>query len=627
MRRQALHRWIYAAMLLLLGVIFLALNMCSQVSFRSARLDLTQDKLFTLSPGTLKILSALDQPVTLRLFYSRKQAVNYPSMRLYADRVVDVLNEFRNHANGKILLEIIEPEPYSETEDQAQMLGLKPVPTADGNVIYFGLAGSNLMDGIEAIPFFSDERQSYLEYDLMRVIQALSRVGKPRLGIVSNLPLDTGSGGLVAAMEGKSQPLLIYEELRQRFEIEFLEQNFEQVPDGIKVLLLAHPKPLPQPSLYAIDQFVMRGGRVLAFVDPHSEVSLATGANGDVLQGSSETSDLAPLLSHWGVDFDKTYIVADRQLAMPVRSSSDLRLPESHYVLWLSVPSDHLDRHDVVTASIDHINIGTAGSLLPAAASRMRFTPLVWSSEDSRLIPLDEAKKGARPEELLRDFRPDGESYVIAARLSGPLKSAFPAPHGAQARHLPATKSDANIIVFADSDIFDDRFWVRTQLEGGQRVAEPVADNAGFILSALDNLSGSDDLISLRARAPSSRPFTRVNQLQRQAEASFLAEQRRLQQRISETEERLSVLQMGGVGIPADKVAEETARFRAELLESRKSLRDVQLNLRRDVDMLGTRLRLINMLLAPALVVLAALLLVSIRRHRRLAAKAGGKGA
>jgi len=623
MRRAVLNRWVYAAMLLLLGVIFLSLNMCSQIGFRSARLDLTQDKLFTFSPGTVKVLSQLKEPVTLRLFYSRKLAVNYPSLRAYADRVQDVLGELRNRANGKIILEIIEPEPYSETEDQAQMLGLSGAPTADGNVIYFGIAGSNLMDGIEAIPFLSTERQAYLEYDLVKLIQSLSRAGKPKLGLVTNLPLDTGPGGLVAAMQGQSQPFLIYEELRQRFDIEFLEQDFAHVPDAISVLMLAHPRALAESALYAVDQFVMRGGRVLAFVDPHSEISLAAGASGEPVKDYTEASDLAPLLAHWGVEFDKSRIVADRTLAMRVRSSSDPRHPESHYVLWLSVPRANLDRDDVVTASLDHLNIGTAGALLPAPQSRMRFTPLVWSSEDSRLLDLAEAKKGARPEELLQAFTPEGKRHVIAMRLSGPLESAFPVPEAAPQTHLAATKGDANLIVFADSDILDDRFWLRTQVEAGQKTVEPVADNARFVLSALDNLMGSDDLISLRARAPAERPFKVIVALQREAEGRYLAEQKRLQTRIAETEERLAQLQVGEQGIPADKAAEETARFRAELLESRKALRAVQLDLKRDVDALTARLRALNVVLMPAVVVLIALMISWLRFRRRRAPARG----
>jgi len=617
MRSAALNRSIYVAMLVLLGVIFLSLNMCSQTSFRAARLDLTQDKIFTFSPGTLNVLSQLNEPVTLRFFYSRKQVVNYPSLRAYADRVQDVLGEMRNRANGKLILEIIEPEPYSEKEDQAQMLGLIGAPTADGNVIYFGLAGSNLRDGIEAIPFLSTERQAYLEYDLVKLIQSLSRTEKPKLGLVTNLPLDTGPGGLVAAMQGQSQPFLIYEELRQRFELEFLEQDFALVPDGISVLMLAHPRPLDEPALYALDQFVMRGGRILAFVDPHSEISLAAGASGEPVKGYTEASDLAPLLTHWGVEFDKSHIVADRALAMRVRSSSDPRHPESHYVLWLSVPRANLDRKDVVTASLDHLNIGTVGSLRPLAQSKMRFAPLVWSSEDSRLLDIAEAKKGARPEELLQDFKPQGDRHVIAARLSGPLKSAFPAPEDGEKTHLAATQGDANLIIFADSDILDDRFWVRTQVEAGQKTVEPVADNARFVLSALDNLMGSDDLIALRGRAPTERPFEVIVALQRQAEARYLAEQKRLETRIAEMEERLARLHVGEQGIPADKVAEETARFRAELLESRKALRAVQLELRRDVDTLTSKLRVLNVLLMPAIVVLVALLISWLRSWRR----------
>jgi ABC-type uncharacterized transport system involved in gliding motility auxiliary subunit len=616
MESSTRHTLIHAAMLVLLGIIFLSLNMCANISFRSARIDLTQNHLFTLSPGTLNVLSHIEEPMTLRFFYSRTLASNYPGIRAYAGRALDMLQEMRDRSRGKIILEVIEPEPYAESEDLAQSLGLKGAPTADGDIIYFGLVGTNLVDGMEAIPFFADERQPYLEYDVMRIVQALSQPQKPKLGIVTNLPMDTGSGGLVAAMQGQSQPFMIYEELRQRFDLEFLEPDFTKIPDEVGVLMLAHPKPLAQAALYAIDQFVMRGGRVLAFVDPHSEVSLATGASGEPVKNYTEASDLGPLLAQWGVLYDPSRIVADRGIAMQVRSSTDPRNPVSNYVLWLSVPATNLDRKDVVTASLGHLNLGTVGEFLPASGAGTRFTPLVWSSDDAALLDLAKIMEGSTPEELLRNFVPDGQRHVIAARVSGPLKSAFSAP-SAEASHLASTKSDANIIVFADSDLFDDRFWVRTQGQGGERVAEPVADNARFVLSALDNLMGSDDLISLRARSRIDRPFVVVENLRRQADARFLTEQDRLQARIANAEQRLTALQAGSEGIPKDRIASETARFRADLLESRKALREVQLNLRRDIDALGTRLRVVNVILMPAIVVLAAILLLVWRRSRR----------
>ncbi|HEX7776948.1 MAG TPA: Gldg family protein, partial [Parvibaculum sp.] len=560
-------------------------------------------------------------------------------------RVRDLLEEIRDRSHGKIILEVVDPEPFSEQEDLAMSLGLKGARTTEGEVIYFGLVGTNLVDGIEAIPYFADARQEYLEYDVTRLIQNLSRPKKPVLGIVTNLPLDTGAGGLMAAMRGQSQPFMIYQELQNRFEINFLEQDFVKVPKDVDVLMIAHPKQLNQRTLYAIDQFVMRGGRVLAFVDPHSEVSLTAGADGQPVQGYTEASDLEPLLKDWGVDFDPKHIVGDRKLAMRVQTGLDARRQQSDYVLWTSFPKEDLDQNDIVTANVDHLNMATVGTLKPVPGATTHFTPLIWSSNDAELYDLGYVKSGPTPDDLLRGFKPTGERYVIGARISGPLKSAFTAmpdmsqdstggstdsAHRSDASDTPepyqaATKGDANIIVVADSDIFDDRFWVQIQGDGNDRVAQPTADNAQFILSAIDNLMGSDDLISLRARERADRPFVVVDNLRRDAERHFLAEQERLKAKIADTEQKLTALQTGGTDATSDPQAQdEIAQSRSELLKSRKALRDVQRNLRRNIDSLATTVRFINVALMPLLVAFLALGLAVIRYRRRKARAAKG---
>lgn len=622
------------AMLVLLAVLFLAINLFSNVVFRSAQVDLTQNRLFTLSQGTENVLAKIDEPVTLKFFYSERLANEFPQIRTYAGRVRDLLQEMRDRSNGKLILEVIDPEPYSGDEDLAMSLGLKGARTTEGDIIYFGLVGTNLVDGIEQIPFFADERQQYLEYDVTRLVQNLNRPTKPTLGIVTNLPMDTGAGGLMEAMRGESKPYMIYEELRERFEIDFLEQNFVRVPKSVDVLLIAHPRALNDSTLYAIDQFVMRGGRVLVSIDPHSEVSLTSGSNGQPVQGYTEASDLGVLLNSWGVSFKPREIIGDRELAMRVATGLDARRQTSDYVLWMTVPKANLDHDDLVTANIDHLNLATVGALEQTKDATTRFTPLFWSSEDSEVYDLNFVKSGPTPDELLADFKPSGKRHILAARISGPIKSAFSGQPVASSEdktqrsdglekpedYQAATTGDANIIVVADSDLFDDRFWVQTEVYDGQRVAKPIADNAQFVLSAIDNLMGSDDLISLRARERTDRPFVVVDELRREADRHFLAEQQRLTASISETEKRLTDLQTQTGDAPSANAQEEASEFRAQLLKSRKSLRDVQRNLRRDIDGLAAKVRFINVALMPVLVALAAIG-VAILRHRRRKAR------
>lgn len=641
MPNQQISRSAYRIiMLVLLALLFLAVNMFSNVMFRTARVDLTENGLYTVSEGTKEVAASIDEPITLRFFYSEKLANDFSRIRIYAGHVRDMLEEMRARSGGKIRLEVIDPEPFSEEEDLAMSLGLKGAPTQSGDIIYFGLVGTNSVDGLESIPFFTDEREQYLEYDIARMVQNLSRPERPVLGIVTNLPLDTGTGGLMSAMRGDSQPFMIYEELRDRFELEFLEQQFEAVPSRVDVLLIAHPKPLDPRTLYAIDQFVMRGGHVLAFVDPHSEVSLTAGPNGEPVRGYTEMSDLGPLLESWGVHYDPTKIVGDRAIAQRVRTGMDARRQESDYVIWLAVPRANVAADDIVTSDVVRLNLGTVGHLTPAEGATTKFSPIVFSSEDAKLYDVDYVKTGPRPDDLLRDFKPSGERYTIAARISGPVKSAFDAQPEATAfdedgrpmqrksgekagPHIAATQGDANIIVFADSDIFDDRFWVRTDSYLGERIAQPIADNAVFIMSAIDNLMGSNELISLRARDKIDRPFTVVEELRRSAERRFLAEQEALEKRVAEAERKLTELQIGGAqgqeAGPSEAEAAAIDRFRAELLESRKKLREVQRDLRRDVETLGANLRFVNIALVPLLLAVLAAGAGVLRYRRRKA--------
>ena len=638
MDTQISRRAISIATIVLLAVFFVAINLFSNISFRASRIDLTQNSLFTLSDGTRNMLVKLEEPVTLRFFFSEALATEYPRIRTYAGRVRDLLEEIRTYSDGNLVLEVIDPEPFSEEEDRAMSLGLKGAPTTEGEIIYFGLAGTNLVDGLEAIPFFTDEREEYLEYDIARLIQNLTRPEKPVLGIVTNLPLDTGAGGLMAAMRGESQSFMIYNELLDRFSLEFLEQDFARIPNVVDVLLIAHPKPLNDKTLYAIDQFMMRGGRALVFLDPHSEVSLTSGPNGQPVQGYTEASSLERLMTSWGVELDPTQVIGDRDNAQRVRAGANARRQYSDYIVWLALGADDMNRDDVVTANIDGLNLGTVGHLVPRENATTSFTPVMSSSADAMLLDLEFVKTGPTPDALLRQFEPTGERYVIAARVAGPLVSAFgegaPAveedgPNGlAQStegpgEHLSASIENVNIIIVADSEIFDDRFWVQTQSYLGERIAQPIADNATFVLNAIDNLMGSNDLISLRAREKSDRPFLVVDALRRAAEADYLEQEEALQAKISETESRLAELQTRApTGAEAseflsDQEVEEIRQFRTELRQSRTALRDVQRNLRRGIEALGSRVRFVNVALVPLMIGGLALVLALLRARRR----------
>ncbi len=629
--RGLYHRQPHMVGLALLLVIFVFINMFATISLRTVRLDLTEKGLFTLSVGSKNILTRLVEPVTLKFYYSQGLAAGQPSVHIYAQSVRDMLEEMAMYANGNLRLQIIDPAPFSEAEDQAVEQGLVARPVAEGEAIYFGLVGTNLVDNVEIIPYFAAEREQYLEYDLARVIYNLSQPTKPVLGVISNLPLDTGIGGVLSAMRGRSQPFLIYTELTDRFDVQFIDPQAVSIPKKIDVLLLAHPRPLTDFQAYGVDQFVMRGGRVIAFIDPQSEVSLTAGADGQPLKGFREQSNLPKLMAQWGVRMDDKLIVADRTRAQRVATGRDVRRALADYILWMALGVDEMNGDDLVTANIDRLNLGTVGALQRLEKATTNFTPLVTSSDDAMVMGRDYVLSAPTPDALLRAFHATGERYVIAARLTGLVASAFAAPPAtpnAKGERAESTQhidkvAAAQIIVFADSDFFDDRFWVSEQTYLGQRFGVPIADNSKFLLNAVEHMMGSGDLIGLRGRERVARPFVRVEALRRAAEADYLVEEENLIARIEAVQAELDGLERSQA--PPTDAAAVARQYRQELVRARKALRRVQGDLRRDIDALGAWVMWVNILLMPVVVAGLALLRGWHQRRRRLATqKAGG---
>lgn len=652
-----------AVFLILAMVLFVALNVISNNMFRAARLDATENNVATLSKGTISTLKKLKEPIYLQFFFSAHLASEAPQLRTYARRVEDLLRTYAARSGGKLVLEVIDPKPFSEEEDQAVSGGLEGAQTRSGAKFYFGLTGVNSVGKREQIPFFILERRKYLEYDLTKLVHDLNTLKQPVLGIVTNLPLDTGAGGLGLAMRGQSKSFLIYDQLSKNYATRFLEQDFDRIPEDVDVLLIAHPKKLSDSALYAIDQFVLKGGRALVFVDPYSEVSAAPGPMGMPLRGGTASSDLGPLLDHWGVTYDREVIVGDRGAAAPVALSGAGGAPSASYVLWLSLKDERFSAKDPVTAQLQLINLATPGYLEPKKDSPLKFEPLITSTKDAKTFSRFDAAANRSPQELLRNFAPEDREFIIAARLSGKLKSAFPKgpPEAAKAKpdpaaeaerkakakelgvsvkkeeklpeHVAESKEPAHIIVVADSDIFDDRFWVMERNVLGQRVAIPTADNEAFITNAVDNLMGSGDLISLRTRASEDRPFVVVEKLRKKAEQRFLAQEKLLRSRLEETEKRLRALRgqsPGADGMPGQETPgaeltaderKEIARFTQQYVHIRNDLRKVQRSLVADIETLGAWLGFINIALVPLLVAGTAVGLAVMRRRRR-----AGKG-
>ena len=599
--------------LLLIAAAFLAFNMVSSLALTDARLDLTEQKLYTISDGTRQILGELEEPINLTFYFSDKAAKDLIALRNYARRVEEMLKAYERAADGKIRLRLVDPEPFSEDEDAAAAAGLQAVPLSEGGEqLYFGLAGSNGVDDSQVIAFFQPDQEEFLEYEISRLVQSLAKPERPVIGVLSALPVN---GGFDFASQQPTPAWMLVEEVRQLFQIESLKADVDLIPEHVSVLLLIHPKNLPEPTLYAIDQFVLRGGKLLAFVDPFSEADTGMGMPGE---GMERTSDLEPLFKAWGLRLVPDQVVGDGEYGMAVGMGQG-QAPVRH-VGWLNLDAAALDPDDVSTAGLESLTYASGGILEPLEGATTRFTPLVRSSALAMPFSTQRFAMLSNPGELIRELQPTGERYTLAARIQGPAKSAF--PDGIEGRKDGLRESaNINVIAVGDSDMLTDRMWVRVQDFFGQRIPQPWSDNAGFAINALDNLAGSDALISVRSRGRFSRPFVVVEALQREAEARFRQKEEALQQRLAETEQQLAALQQSQDPTQALELTPEqqgaVQQFLQEKLKIRKELREVRFQLNADIEALGRTLKQINIALVPALLTLGALALAFWRRRRR----------
>ncbi|MCY1282212.1 gliding-associated putative ABC transporter substrate-binding component GldG [compost metagenome] len=598
--------------LLVIALLFLAFNMVSGLAFTGARLDLTQQRLYTISDGTKKILGDLKEPINLYFFYSDSGTKELVSLRNYARRVEELLKAYEREAGGKIRLHVIDPKPFSEEEDKAAEFGLQGVPlTQGGDQLYFGLAGTNALDDSQVIPFFPLDHEEFLEYDVSRLVQGLAHPKRPVVGLISTLQMN---GGFDMQSQQPTPPWMLLEEVRQQFDLRSLKTDIDQIPDDVGVLMLVHPKNLPQQTLYAIDQFVLRGGKLLAFVDPYSEADTSVPLSIETPEDKS--SGLEPLFKAWGLKMDQGEVVADGAYGMTV-SMGQGRQAVRHPA-WLNLDQRVLDQSDVSIAGLANLTVASAGILEPLDGAKTSFTPLIQSSQSAMPIAAAGLRQLTDPGVLLRQLKPTGRHYTIAARIQGPAQSAF--PNGIEGRKDGLKQADSiNVIAVADTDLLTDRMWVQVQDFFGQRVPQPWAENASFVVNALDNLAGSDALISVRSRGRFSRPFTVVDALQRQAESSFREKEEALKQRLSETEQKLAALQNQDPNKVLELTPEQQTavqQFIQERVRIRKELRDVQFQLNADIEALGRTLKFINIALVPLLLTVGVLGLWFWRRRR-----------
>ncbi|MGH8212217.1 MAG: GldG family protein [Rhodanobacteraceae bacterium] len=589
------------AALVLLAAVYVLLVLGSSTALRGARVDLTADKLYTLSQGTVHIVSSLRQPLQLTLYFSDRASRDLPQLRAYRQRVGDMLDEMSRRSHGRIRLQVIDPQPYSEEEDRASAAGLSAMPGNTGEQkLYFGLSARNLADGRNgAIPFFLPDREPLLEYDLARLIVELSQSGKPRVDVLSSLPI---AGGVDAQTQQAQPSWAALQQLRQLFDVHLLQaQGLKRIDPGTRVLVLIAPRALPDGAAYAIDQFVLRGGRLVVFVDP------------DVELDAGRASDLPRLFKAWGIGFDPDRVVLDRERALTIQPSPDAAPVRHPAVLGFS--GSDLNRDDPVTAALGTINFSSAGHFELAANTSTRLVPLIQSSAGAMTTPATRVREAADPATLYAGYAPTGEHYAIAARAVGRFVSAFPQRTGAD--HLARANIQCQVLLVADSDVLSDRLWVQLTPSFGQTLTNAFANNGDFLLNAVDAMAGSSDLMSIRGRAVADRPFTTVENLRRVADEKFKAKQNELLVELADTETRLSQLQSrGGNGSNASQKS-AINEFMKRKLQIRTELREVQRQLDADIETLGARLKFIDILLMPILLTLVALVYGAWRVRRR----------
>ncbi|WP_158755578.1 Gldg family protein [Dyella sp. S184] len=608
------RRTMLYASLVLLVVIFVPLIVVSSRWLHATRIDLTTDQLYTLTPGTLHIVDTLQRPLRLTLYFSDHATRDLPQLRSYEQRVNEMLQEIVARSHGRIRLQVIDPVPYSDDEASAEGGGLTAANGgSNGERVFFGLVGSAMAGGADgdstedrvpdrtlAIPFFDPAREAFLEYDIAKLLYELNQVNKPSIGVISSLP--------VAGNPALGQPAwTVLQQLDQLFDVKMLDAStLQHVDDSTKVLLLIHPKQLSLDAQYAIDQYVLRGGHLAVFVDPDAELDTTPFA-ADSATFPDHSSDLPRLFAAWGVLYDPHKVVLDRTLALPI----ELAGSSFNHPAMLALGAQELNRNEAITASLQRINVSTIGYFDLAPDAHTRLVPLLQSSADAEVVPTQRVLDASNdPTTLLQGYRPDNAHYVLAARLRGTFGSAFP-ERARQPGHLAHSAPNAEVLLVADTDLLSDRLWVEPQTLLGQTMMQVFANNGDFVTNLVDNLSGSSALLSIRGRSTSQHPFTRVQALRNVADQKFLQKEQELEQELAETRRRLDELQpaKGSAGSTATaEQRQEIEQFRQRQLAINKELRDVQHQLNAEIDALGLRVKVLNIVLVPILVVLIGLL-------------------
>ncbi|MBT5175519.1 MAG: GldG family protein [Candidatus Marinimicrobia bacterium] len=631
MKEVSLSNTLGSVVLLLICLV--AVNVMA--SFIPLRFDLTEERLYTISDGSRKILESLQEPVRINFYYSRNNAELPPNFKTYAQRVQELLEEYAAISNGQLILEISDPKPDTEEEEWAQKYGIKSITLPSGNSVYFGAVVS-MLDQEMLLPYFDQRRQEFLEYDITQAIPKVSSTSTSKVGLLSAMNLQGGRSMIPG--QPPAQKWVFQSELEKSVAVENLPLSTEEIPDDISLLIVLHPRGFSPRLQYALDQYVLRGGRLVVLLDPNARADMTSPEN-QFGQQPQLASDLPELLKSWGVDYDSTKVVGDRLHATQVNTGQGVM----SFPMWMTFRTQSLDQEHPITAQLENLLFVEAGSFKKAAESKTEFTALISLSEQSGLIDAFQLRFSP-PDQLSREMKVDDSAKAVMAITAGNFSSAFPNGQPAKEKkdaqaqaaadeseaatplkhtHLNESTERNSILLFSDVDFLSDQFSVQKLNFLGQSIIQPTNDNLNLMLNATEHLSGNEALMSIRSRGRFSRPFTRLLDMQKQAQLLHQTEEKQLLSQLEEVQQRLNSLldSAGNKGqqevILPPEVQEEIQQFREEERQARRKLRDVRKILRQDIERLGQALLLLNMLLVPLIVGIIGVVVYRYRTRQR----------
>jgi ABC-type uncharacterized transport system involved in gliding motility auxiliary subunit len=576
------------------------------------RADLTGEKLYTLSQGSRQIIKQLPNDVVLKFYFSSSSSEMPMALKTYADQVQDLLKEYAFASKGRITLEAYDPKPDSDAEEWAQRYGIEPQQTSTfGQPVYFGLVAVS-GESEQAIPGFNPRSETTLEYDVTRLITRVAWPEKPVIGVMSSLDVLGSAPNPMMMMQrrARDEGWTAFKDLKKDYTVREIKTDAEEIDADVKALVVVHPKDLSDKTLFAIDQFVLRGGRLIVCVDPFSISDMQANQQNQMMMqmggGGAGPSSLGKLFTAWGVTFDTSKVVADMGCATKLNAGNGS--VESNPA-FLSLEAANLSKSDLLTAQLSQVMLPFAGAFSANTPKEITFTPLVTTSSDNACL-IDQMNAQFGMSAMRAQLKPDGAQRVLAARLQGTFKTAFPKGiEGGETNKVAnlLTSGTSTVMLFGDVDFLNDRFCVQVANTLFGDIAQPINDNLTLFGNTVEQLAGRQELIGVRSRGEFNRPFVKVDALEALAMRKWQTEAERLEAALQETQQRLSALQQKKTGnermILSKEQQAELEQFRHTQAETRKQLKEVRKNLNSDIEQLGLTLKVLNIALVPLFVI------------------------